>query len=313
MARHHAQDSTVRDYTAKLRYRVSFGFARRKWGDPLPVAVEEQDATHRLAASQRPAGRHARAGAARASCRASTWRRPSRIPGSCRARWVIRCGSSARARRRIARRRIRWRPGPTGSIATPRATRSSSRRRARRITDAEPSPSRRSSPTARMSPADSGSMSPPAMWCASPSALSARELWGRPEGNTPRDSADARREGRVRLAASRTERRSRILAAGQPLLDAVSPGDLPARSRCRLASTSRCRSRRRRRSTTTRSISGTRVVFDAPFPRDSTARGRNRGTARSPARSWQAPAVAMLRADAPIRCARGRRFVARGR
>ena len=44
MARHLEQDSTVRDYTAKLRYRVSFGFARRKWGDPLPVAVEEQDA-----------------------------------------------------------------------------------------------------------------------------------------------------------------------------------------------------------------------------------------------------------------------------
>ena len=44
MARHVAQDTTVRDYTAKLRYRVSFGFARRKWGDPLPVAVEEQDA-----------------------------------------------------------------------------------------------------------------------------------------------------------------------------------------------------------------------------------------------------------------------------
>ncbi len=45
MARHAEQDSSVRDYQAKLRYRVSFGFARRKWGDPLPVAVEEQDAT----------------------------------------------------------------------------------------------------------------------------------------------------------------------------------------------------------------------------------------------------------------------------
>lgn len=45
MARHIEQDSSVRDYSAKLRYRVSFGFARRKWGDPLPMAVEEQDAT----------------------------------------------------------------------------------------------------------------------------------------------------------------------------------------------------------------------------------------------------------------------------
>lgn len=45
MARHSEQDSTVKDYQAKLRYRVSFGFSKRKWGDPLPVAVEEQDAT----------------------------------------------------------------------------------------------------------------------------------------------------------------------------------------------------------------------------------------------------------------------------
>ncbi len=45
MVRHHEQDSTVRDYQARIRYRVSFGFARRRWGDPLPVAVEEQDAT----------------------------------------------------------------------------------------------------------------------------------------------------------------------------------------------------------------------------------------------------------------------------
>ena len=45
MARHAEQDSSVRDYQAKIRYRVSFGFARRKWGNPLPVAVEEQDAT----------------------------------------------------------------------------------------------------------------------------------------------------------------------------------------------------------------------------------------------------------------------------
>ena len=45
MERHVQQDSTVKDYQAKLRYRVSFGFAKRKWADPLPVAVEEQAAT----------------------------------------------------------------------------------------------------------------------------------------------------------------------------------------------------------------------------------------------------------------------------
>lgn len=44
IARHAQQDTGVREYTAKLRYRLSFGFARRKWGEPLPVAVEEQDA-----------------------------------------------------------------------------------------------------------------------------------------------------------------------------------------------------------------------------------------------------------------------------
>jgi len=44
-ARHVAQDSSVHDYRAQLRYRVSFGVSRRKWGDPLPVAVEEQAAT----------------------------------------------------------------------------------------------------------------------------------------------------------------------------------------------------------------------------------------------------------------------------
>ncbi len=45
MARHVAQDSTVHDYTATLRYRVSFGIAKRKWSDPVPAAVEEQAAT----------------------------------------------------------------------------------------------------------------------------------------------------------------------------------------------------------------------------------------------------------------------------
>ncbi|HEX3928960.1 MAG TPA: hypothetical protein VHW65_13265 [Gemmatimonadales bacterium] len=45
MSRHYAQDSTVHDYTAKIRYRLSFAFGKRKWADPATVAVEEQDAT----------------------------------------------------------------------------------------------------------------------------------------------------------------------------------------------------------------------------------------------------------------------------
>ncbi len=44
MQRHHAQDSTVRDYRAKLRYRVSFGFGKRKWAMVPSVSVEELDA-----------------------------------------------------------------------------------------------------------------------------------------------------------------------------------------------------------------------------------------------------------------------------
>ncbi len=44
MLRHHAQDSTVRDYQAKLRYRVSFAFGKRKWASVPSVAVEELDA-----------------------------------------------------------------------------------------------------------------------------------------------------------------------------------------------------------------------------------------------------------------------------
>ncbi len=44
MAHHQAQDSTVSDYQARLRYRVSVSFGRRRWGNAPPVAVEEQEA-----------------------------------------------------------------------------------------------------------------------------------------------------------------------------------------------------------------------------------------------------------------------------
>lgn len=44
MLRHQAQDSTVRDYQAKLRYRVSFAFGKRMWASVPSVAVEELDA-----------------------------------------------------------------------------------------------------------------------------------------------------------------------------------------------------------------------------------------------------------------------------
>src|SRR5690348_12133441 len=43
MARHQAQDTTVHDYHADLRYRVSYGFGKRKWAAVPSVAVEELD------------------------------------------------------------------------------------------------------------------------------------------------------------------------------------------------------------------------------------------------------------------------------
>ncbi len=42
-ARHAADDTTVSDYTAKLRYRVSFSLGRRKWARMPTYAVEEQE------------------------------------------------------------------------------------------------------------------------------------------------------------------------------------------------------------------------------------------------------------------------------
>ncbi|MGQ0703644.1 MAG: ShlB/FhaC/HecB family hemolysin secretion/activation protein [Gemmatimonadales bacterium] len=42
MARHRMQDTAVRDYRAELRYRLTAGIGRRRWGSAPPVAVEEQ-------------------------------------------------------------------------------------------------------------------------------------------------------------------------------------------------------------------------------------------------------------------------------
>ena len=42
-ARHASDDTTVADYTAKLRYRVSFSLGKRKWARMPTYAVEEQE------------------------------------------------------------------------------------------------------------------------------------------------------------------------------------------------------------------------------------------------------------------------------
>ncbi len=49
--RHHAQDTTVADYRASIRYRLSFSLGRRRWGNIPTAAVEEQQGT---VAWQRP-------------------------------------------------------------------------------------------------------------------------------------------------------------------------------------------------------------------------------------------------------------------
>ena len=45
MLRHHQQDSTVRDYRASLRYRLSFSLGKRRWAELPVAAVEEQVGT----------------------------------------------------------------------------------------------------------------------------------------------------------------------------------------------------------------------------------------------------------------------------
>lgn len=44
VARHAQADSSVRDYQAQLRYRLSFGVGTRRWAEVPTAAVEEQDA-----------------------------------------------------------------------------------------------------------------------------------------------------------------------------------------------------------------------------------------------------------------------------
>ena len=42
-ARHHAQDSSVTDYRARIKFRLTFSLDRRRWGSPPPWGAEEQE------------------------------------------------------------------------------------------------------------------------------------------------------------------------------------------------------------------------------------------------------------------------------
>jgi hypothetical protein len=46
MLRHRVQDSTVSDYRASIRYRLSFSLGKRRWAE-LPVAAVEEQAGRR--------------------------------------------------------------------------------------------------------------------------------------------------------------------------------------------------------------------------------------------------------------------------
>lgn len=125
VARHSSADTTVRDYQAHLRYRVSFGIGQRRWANVPTAAVEEQDGTVHWSRCRTTCAWTSWDAARRRDSTASTCRRPLIGPGSCRAPSATRSGSLAVTPPR-GRRRIRSRAGPRRSIATPRATRWSS-------------------------------------------------------------------------------------------------------------------------------------------------------------------------------------------
>jgi hypothetical protein len=41
--RHYAQDSSVKDYRARIKYRLTFSLGRRRWANPPPWGAEEQE------------------------------------------------------------------------------------------------------------------------------------------------------------------------------------------------------------------------------------------------------------------------------
>jgi hypothetical protein len=274
MERHHQQDSSVRDYQAKLRYRVSFGFARRKWGDPIPAAVEEQDAhlvwqlpndlridmLGRRSASQFQ-------GIDLSSTFAHPWFVPRTLGDSLRI-----FGASETPDRAAphplapgADQYYRYAAGDSVTITTG----------GRRITIQSVTV------TPKLT---HGSFVAGRLWLDVSSGDVVRftfrfvgtELWARPDGDTPRDSASARRasgfvsrilEVDADLEFSLQDNRYwmpfREVIAGKVTVPFGVDFAIPFQAQ-----------------TTFDDYvinSGARVVFDAAFPRDSTARGRNGG------------------------------------
>jgi hypothetical protein len=294
MARHHAQDSTVRDYTAKLRYRVSFGFARRKWGDPLPVAVEEQDATltwqlpndlrvdmlGRRSASQLQ-------GVDLSSTFSHPWFVPRTLGDSLRIFGASQTPDRAAPHPLApgAEKYYRYVAGDSITVA------SAARRTTVQAITITPKYS-------------DGAYVAGKIWIDLATGDVVRftfrfvgaELWGSPDGKTPADSADARREGRFvsqlielnadleySLQDNQYWMPYRQVIAGKLKLPFGIDFAMPFEAM-----------------TTFDDYAinhGARVTFDAPFPRDTTPRGRNGGRLVASNRDARSPRAAPPPAD----------------
>jgi hypothetical protein len=275
MARHHEQDSTVRDYQAKIRYRMSFGFAKRKWGDPLPVAVEEQDATvswqlpndlrvdmlGRRSASQLQ-------GVDLATTFSHPWFVPRTLGDSLRIFGASQTPSRAAPHPLApgADRFYRYTGGDSVIITSD----------TRRVTI--------KSITVVPKFAD-GAYVAGRIWVDVSTGDMVRftfrfvgtELWSEPDGNTPHDSAAAVRNSKLvsrflelnvdleySLQESRYWMPYRQVISGRISVPFGIDFAMPFEAKTTFDDYT--------------VNGGTHVVFDAPFPRDSNARGRNRGT-----------------------------------
>jgi hypothetical protein len=275
MARHHDQDSTVRDYHAKIRYRVSFGFAKRKWGDPLPVAVEEQDAA---IAWQLPndlrvdlLGRRSASqlqGVDLTTTFSHPWFVPRTLGDSLRIFGASQTPSRAAPHPLApgADRFYRYTAGDSVIITSG----------ARRVTIR--------SITVMPKLAD-GAYVAGRLWVDVSTGDMARftfrfvgtQLWSEPDGSTPHDSAAATKESKLvsrflelsaDLEYSLQENRYwmpyRQVISGRISIPFGIDFAMPFEAKTTFDDYT--------------INGGTRFVFDAPFPRDSNARGRNRGT-----------------------------------
>jgi hypothetical protein len=191
MARHRVQDSLGRDYTAKIRYRLSVSLGRRKWAQPPAAAVEEQEGT---VAWEYPNNLRADITGSRFKARNPSWRMQSTFESP----WFVPRGLGDSVRvfgndfpEQAAIHPLsaggpeyyRYQSGDTITISTPRG-------QLLRLVGVQVTPRR-----------VAGSLTAGRLWIELGSAEVVRfsfryvgtELWVSPEGTTAKDSADARK------------------------------------------------------------------------------------------------------------------------